>query len=297
MHGGTSLRCSTLSLTLSVIQALAWSSLLYAQADRTGCVSPPPGWASTEISIESMEFQEDEGLTSQTRTTIVDAVKRSSFSTVSASDEHWLRALEEIARFSLQEQGHFTAAVDARASLILAEPQRLHYQIYVETKSGPQYRLGEVRFSHALEFTDAELRKEIPLNQNEVFNLAKVRDGLDRIRRLYLKKGYIDFTSDVESDIEDANHRVNLSINIQQGVQYRIGSVEAKGDDTGLQDLLKLALRPGQVFDPGMLDAFFDLNKSRLPTYASAYRDSNISRDSLNGTVAIVVDLRACPPH
>jgi outer membrane protein assembly factor BamA len=292
MRGGTYGRC----LALGLLQALIWLPSICAQSNQDdGCpaVSLASPQAAT-IVIDSMEFKGDAALTPKSLVRWRDELKRRSFHASSAADTDWRDQVGEEVRTLIQDEGYFQVLVDVAAGLIRAEPDRLHYWLTVRVDSGPQYRLGEVRFENGAELADRTLRPQFPLRKGELFNVSSIREGLSRITRLYGSRGYIDATIEPQFDIDSEAHQINITFKFDPGVQYRIGAVQIRGWSVEVEKLLRSKFASDQVFDSTALSEFFAENKTLLPGDATLERNVTLVRDAHNGRVGIDFERVAC---
>jgi len=173
--------------------------------------------------------------------------------------------------------------------------------VTVHVNEGPQYRLSEIRFQSTQDlrpcsdlFPLGELRQQIPLRDGDLFNVERIREGLDALRRLYGSKGYVDFTTEPRTEADTEHQTISLTIVLSEEKQYRVGSVEILGLDPGLESLLRSLIRLGEIFNHQVLNNFYEEHKSDLPPGASL-EDDEVLRDVRNATVALRLDFRPCP--
>lgn len=292
------MRCRThvCCLALGLIPTLVLSSRVRAQSGQyEDCVAHAPADSqSAAIVIDSLEFQEDVGLTPEMRARLVDELRHRSLHASSALDTDWENELRDEIRTPLQEQGYFKAVVDFTSGLIRAEAHRLHYWVSVRTESGPQYVLGEVRFENVAGFTEKVLRATLPMLQGDLFSAPKVREGLDNLRQVYGRLGYFDFTANPVTSIDEDAHRIDLALRLETGVQYRVGALAIHGFDTEAEKFLKSKFEIGQVFDLPAVNDFFATTRATLPNGAHAENGVTIGRDASIGTVGLVFEHRVC---
>ena len=293
MRGGPLVSC----LTSGLLQGLVCCSSAFPESSQDeGCpVVQAQGSTGIAIAIDSLEFEENAALTPEVRARLVDWSKNHDFHASSAADTDWQSELWEEIRTPFEDQGYFKIVVDFTSGLIRAEPHRLYYWVAVHIKSGPQYHLGEVRFENASGFTETALRAQVPLQQGDLFRAPKVREGLDNLRRLYVKLGYIDFTTEAQTDIDDSAHRIDLTLRLSLGAQYRIGALTVRGFDTATEKTLRSKFDIGQVFDVTAVHEFFKANSASLPSGTTEENGVTIARDAQRGTVGVVFEQRVCP--
>jgi outer membrane protein assembly factor BamA len=74
-----------------------------------------------------------------------------------------------------------------------------------------------------LVFSTAQLRKQVPMRNGDIFDVYKLREGFDALKKLYASSGWIDFTPTPDFDIDDAAKQINLTLELDQEKQYRVG--------------------------------------------------------------------------
>lgn len=112
---------------------------------------------------------------------------------------------------------------------------------------------------------------------------------------LYGSKGYLDATIEPDTIVDDDQAVISLILNVDEQTQYRIGEVNVFTSNPRVETLLRKLLKPGEVFNPRVVDRFMIQHKSILPVGVSK-DDVRISRDVKNGKIDITLDFWACPP-
>jgi outer membrane protein assembly factor BamA len=159
--------------------------------------------------------------------------------------------------------------------------------------------LDSVRFRPASEstplaFSFETLRRQISLHDGAFFDVSRIREGLESLTRLYGARGYIDFTAEAQTEIQDKSGTISLVIVLSPERQYRIGKVEVWGPDPASEKLLQSYWKAGDIFNTERLEGFFRENKTKLPADASR-EDVEILRQPREGTVDLKFDFRVCP--
>jgi outer membrane protein assembly factor BamA len=172
-----------------------------------------------------------------------------------------------------------------------------------DVEEGPLYRWGGISFRNATRFPQEQLRALFRFQPGDIFNTDEVRVGLDALRKLYGSAGYINFTSVPDTQIDEANRRVSLIIDVDQGKQFRVGQLVIIGLDQGLAATLrhKWPLKPGDVYNASSVIEFFNAEKEFLKENASLFpRSSNLTDntarqiDEQNGIITPILDFRPC---
>lgn len=203
--------------------------------------------------------------------------------------------IAERTRASFQNQGHFKAEVSADAVEKAEEPGQ--YDITVSVRqAGPQYRLGEIRFANATYFPTEQLRDLFPVQRGEIFSRAKVAKGLDELRRLYASQGYVNYTAVPETDFDDESRTANLTINVDEGKQFRLRSVHIDGvaPDVELRMLNELILKSGDLYNPEAFESLFQKVPDLVHNPSPDALDKRL--DESNGLIDVVLRLRSPMP-
>jgi len=209
-----------------------------------------------------------------------------------------VEALTEGVRDVLQNNGYLQAKVSTETSVLNADPADEHLSLTFRVSEGQEYRLAEIQFANAHVFPPWELRNQFPLHDGDVFNMAKIRDGLDASRRLYVSVGYINMVASPDLQVDNTSQRISVTLEVEEGEQYRVGSVEVLGLSPENSDTLVIKLKPGDIFRQTLIEEFYKDNKSVVPGDASLWKNTEINQNNTNSTVAIVFDFRGCqePP-
>ena len=253
----------------------------------------------TKINIVSVEFQGENPLSDAQREQLIKHIQQQElWITPEEPDSNWVNQGLKPMRDALGERGYFRNNVEGTPYLVLAQANERRYVLSVSIESGPQYRLGKMRFASVsdkpLVFTDAILRQQTNLQEGDLFDVTMIRQGLESISRLYGSKGYIDATPEPETTIDEKASRIDILIKVDEGQPYRVVKLKFLGLGTKTQNELSAPQQIGDFFNPALWHAFFKDNKTRLPPDSSPSRNMPVSRDTANGTVDITLDFRAC---
>jgi hypothetical protein len=174
-----------------------------------------------------------------------------------------------------ENQGYLGFSVQARWKTLGLEPGLLHVLVIINLDEGQQKRLKAITFryvgAHLVSAApdSGDLRKLIPLNDGEVYNRDEFRAGLDAVALAYNERGFIDLTSNVEMQVDQANQTVAIFVDLNEGQQYRWGNFQVIGLDPKIETLLRSQLRAGSLVNPKLIEDFYRDNKSLLPVGVS----------------------------
>jgi outer membrane protein assembly factor BamA len=272
---------------------------LYAQTQHCPNTESPSNNEAqrTKITITAIEFDPGSQIPESLRPKLTqDAQPADLFVAPGEPDDDWVNIPSNAIRQTLQSQGYFRVVVEATPILIRAEAKKRFYVLRINVDSGPQYQLGEIRFENAKLFSSTELRKAFPLQRGDLLDVSKIRQGIESITRLYGGKGHTLLIPELETTIqEDPKKIVDVLIKIDEGVQYRIGSLDMLGLPKKAEDLLMSQLQPGSVFDLNLFNTLLKENPDLFENEAIARKHTQMKWDSKSATVAIILDFRCQP--
>ena len=242
-----------------------------------------------KIQIDSVEFQGTPHLSTQALEQLVISLKSRQL----GARPDWISDEETVVRNAWQEQGYFRALVEVVPHLLRAELDRQYFVLTIRVEDGPQYRMAGIRFRENGALPSDQLRRLMPLQEGDLFNVAKIRDGIEAIRRLYVSLGFIDATFEPDLEINEQSSTILLSLTLDEQKRYSIGTVEVLGPDPITKERIKAEFPLGQIFN-GLVDRIFKKYRSVLPPDASPENDVEVLRDSKNGLVTLRFDFRTC---
>lgn len=284
------LRWGLLALFVSLISPFLQCAQSPECVDRSSAVSHQS--KKIKINIVGVEFRGENSLSDEARTKLAETIQRSEIEvSPEEPDTYWANVLRaRTINEPLQAQGYDTASTEVTPYLVKAEPDQRSYIVCFTIENGPQYRVRTLQVVNATVFEAAELREQIPLESGEIHNEDKILDGVKSIERLYINKGYIDTTAGILTSVDHSKRLVDVSVDVHEGKQYRVGTVKILGLGSKAENLLRSVLEPGQIFDGYSLSAFLKENREILPVDASAAKYITMRRDVNDGTVEIFLD-------
>ena len=205
----------------------------------------------------------------------------------------WLEEVDERIRYAWQRFGYFGAQSHSNAHQINDDPQHQEVELISEVDEGRKYVLQEIDWEGGSMFTKEQLDASMPIHRLDDFDVTKVRKGLDNLRKLYDKRGYVHLTAVPDTKINDADGTVTLIVTLMPGEVYRVGSVSFVGGNADERKRLELKwpLRQGDPFNPELIVTFFTANSSLLPSYASIDQSVEQSLSEKTHTVDLTVHL------
>jgi outer membrane protein assembly factor BamA len=245
-------------------------------------------------------------------------------------DSKWLDDIEDTTRSVWGDQGYFKARVSAKAVPLGSDGSRKRYSVVIHVDEGLQYRLGSIQFSATMDsdydihenasgmrliqekssafddlgpgdparrpiFPREELRSLFPLQEGDILDAHKVRQGLVALRDLYADNGYIDIMAMPMTGSDDEHQLISLQVQLYEQRQYRVGKLAISGLDAITKNALIWKLKSGDIFNSQLFTAFFKDNESLLPAGTSPSNSSQIVRNMKDGTIDIYFKFSSCP--
>ena len=136
------------------------------------------------------------------------------------------------------------------------------------------------------------MRGLFPIEDGEITSREKIAQGLGSLNRAYQVQGFLNATFVPEPHFDDEQHVVSFVIDVDEGKQFYVSSINLIGESEGAlaaasQDL---ALKVGQQYNQNLIDLFLAKHPSTV------FDDSTTARhfDLNKGTVDITLDVRQC---
>ena len=284
---------STLQLTLCGFLLTCSHSSALAQAEPP-CSEPPREKPSVQarLKIERVEFSGESKLLNSVRDELTRMLEGER-----GADPGWLEEVESLLRDVWQDQGYFTFQTRVESQRLDKGDQLQRYAISIHIEEGQQFRLWDIEVHEAdesrpLHFSSIALRDLFHLRAGDVFSVKKIRDGIDRIRRRYVRAGYLDAVAEPATEVDPTRRTIFLRIQMNEGKQFRVSRVDVFGDKR-LEALVKSHARIGEVFDFWALHDAIDGARGSLPAGFNSEQIS-VVRNVEEGTVALYIDVRPC---
>jgi outer membrane protein assembly factor BamA len=198
-----------------------------------------------------------------------------------------------------QDAGYYRAEfrIQAIPKGLIGTQQHVSLEIHVD--EGQQFRTGTVNFrsyepDEPLVFSQTQLKQLVTLRDGDVFSAASILATLDALRKLYASRGHIDFVATPITEINEATHRIDLMMELDQQKPYRIGSVYVRAASPKVRETINAQVKPGDVLDYSIIPKLLKQNASLLPPDISE-RDVRLERDTTLGIVNLWFELEPCP--
>jgi outer membrane protein assembly factor BamA len=216
-------------------------------------------------------------------------LQRRSRSTLTANKSE--EEIAERARYTLQQDGYFKAEV--RLANQLVSPMQWTVAVTLGISEGRQYRLKEINFGSNGVFRAQQLRRQFEIENGEIFDVEKIRRGLEQLRRLYAARGYINFSPVPNTEADDENRVITLRIDFDEGKQFHYGKLTLLGNELHPGDSEKILkswrFTEGEVYDGDEVEKFWTDIATYLPPEWPLNQHLDIRQNVSTATADLIV--------
>lgn len=154
----------------------------------------------------------------------------------------------------LQNKGYADAKVDIEIKEAKTEGKLI---IVIKADRGPVFHFGKITFDGNTVFTDQQIESCFVARPDGTYSPDKLRDTAQAIKDLYGRKGYIEASVQYETQLSENEPIYNVSFQINEGKQYKIGIIHIFGNTLTEQRVIlhESLLVPGETFDSAKLKA------------------------------------------
>ncbi len=227
-------------------------------------------------------------------------------------DSRKLEADKEMVRNEYQKNGYFRASVPTHDLDIRDKESRKIFPIpFVFTKTtkkadvtmhvdeGRQYVLGRLSFTDVGLFRTPEvvLGQVFQMQPDDVFDVEKLRKGLENLKKLYGEFGYIDFVGEPSFEFRDADEpaKIDLNMTVDEGKQFFVRRINFSGNNTTRDKVIRreMLLDEGDMFNTRLWDlSILRLNQLGYFEPLNEEESTDIRRDTRNGLVDLTLNVK-----
>ena len=157
-----------------------------------------------------------------------------------------------------RELGHLRATFGAPIAKPETKPGCEGVDLTIPVNEGARYSWAKAEWSGNQVLSSKELDDALGMKAGEVANGKKFDTGLKEVQKAYGKSGHIQTLMKPMPEFDDAATNVTFKIAVNEGPQYRMGTVEFKGFSAEDAATLgkKWALKSGEVYDQTYVSQF-----------------------------------------
>jgi len=172
--------------------------------------------------------------------------------------------------------------------------------ITIPIEEGERYRMGTLKIvsadpDKALSLKVDALKGAFPLKQGDIFSTEKVRKALETYGKIYGEYGFIDFTPEPDTEIDEEKKIINLTLKFDEQKQYFVRRIDFSGNTTTRDKVIRreLAIDEGQLFNKRLWEmSILRLNQLDYFDKIEADKAAEIKRNNKDGTVDINLKLK-----
>lgn len=165
--------------------------------------------------IEKLTIVHGDKLSPENEEFVTQDVKSHQYKTSTMASE-----IGERVRYAMQRRGYFKVFVhDPIVTVLTKDTDPEIVDVSVKVDEGDIYRLKNIGFTNTLVFTPPELRSQFQIGDGDIFDREKIAAGLEGLHRLYISKGYSNFSAVPEIELEKNTHTVSLVVDLHEGAR------------------------------------------------------------------------------
>lgn len=180
-----------------------------------------------------------------------------------AGSEYSRATVAAVARGTLtdlyRQRGHWRATFAAPKAALESGTACEGAAVTLAVEEGPAYAWERAEWIGTAALAGRDLDRLLPFTAGAVANIRTLEAGLREIQKAYRKQGYILQRAAYEPRLSDDTKRAIFEMRIDEGPQFRLGTVSFQGLGPKDADLLGQLwkLKTGDVFDASYPDQFF----------------------------------------
>ena len=209
-----------------------------------------------------------------------------------------------------QEHGYFMAHVTdvtvtmrkvggAGMHIWLIHPNHIgtRADLRVDIEEGRKYHLNNITFTGVKFFKTPEalMRPLFGMSKGEVFSTAKLKKGIETMRKLYGQFGFIDFVVEPEPQPVPNSDQVDLSLSVDEGKQFFVRRIDFSGNVTTRDKVIRreMLIDEGQIFNNHLWElSILRLNQLGYFEPLKAEDAADIKRDTKTDTVDLTLKVK-----
>src|SRR6267143_732582 len=172
--------------------------------------------------------------------------------------------------------------------------------ITIPIEEGERYRMGTLKIvssdpDKALSLKVDALKAAFPLKQGDIFSTEKVRKALETYGKIYGEYGFIDFTPEPDTEVDEANKVINLTMRFDEQKQYTVRRIDFSGNTTTRDKVIRreLLIDEGQLFNKRYWElSILRLNQLDYFDKIEADKAAELKKNTKDGTVDITLKLK-----
>ena len=209
-----------------------------------------------------------------------------------------------------QEHGYFVArTTDSSVKMRTVQPGgiRIPYikpnkpgtvaDISVTVEEGRKYHLNKITFTGVKFFRTPEalMRPLFQMSEGDTFSTAKLRKGLENMRKLYGEFGFIDFVGEPNFEPDPASDKIDMSLAVDEGKQFFVRRIDFAGNTTTRDKVIRreMLIDEGDMYNTRLWElSVLRLNQLGYFEQLKPEEAADIKRDTKTNTVDLTVKVK-----
>src|SRR6266567_6031842 len=169
--------------------------------------------------------------------------------------------------------------------------------ISVTVDEGLKYRLHSISFTGVKFFRTPEalMRPLFGMAEGDVFSTAKLRKGIENMRKLYGEFGFIDFVGEPGFEPDTKAGTIDMSLSVDEGKQFFVRRIDFSGNTTTRDKVIRreLLIDEGDMFNTRLWDvSILRLNQLGYFDALKAEDAADVKRDTKTNTVDLTLKVK-----
>jgi outer membrane protein insertion porin family len=169
--------------------------------------------------------------------------------------------------------------------------------ISVTIDEGRLYHLRNIGFGGVKLFRTPEtlMRPLFQMQSGDVFSTAKLKKGLENMRKLYGEFGYIDMVAEPNFDTIPNTDKIDMTLSIDEGKQFFVRRIDFSGNTTTRDKVIRreMLIDEGDMFNSRLWElSVLRLNQLGYFEVLKENEAADIKRDTKTNTVDITVKVK-----
>ncbi|WP_440995605.1 outer membrane protein assembly factor BamA [Arhodomonas sp. SL1] len=217
-------------------------------------------------------------------------------------DRALLARVERELRQQYFSLGHYDVQVDSTVSPL----PRNRVSVRLDIREGEPAAVQEIQFVGNERFDDDDLRDAFEMgpvpwyrffSDADRYSRQRLAGDLERLRSFYQDRGFVNFTiTSTQVSISPDRRRIHVTVNLDEGEQFRAGEVSLAGDLVYSEEELRdvVALEPGTLYSRSAVvetsEAFRDKLGERGYAFANVNAVPEVNEEEGTVDVTFFVD-------
>jgi outer membrane protein insertion porin family len=169
--------------------------------------------------------------------------------------------------------------------------------ISVTVEEGRKYKLSKITFTGVKFFRTPEalMRPLFGMQTGDTFSTAKLRKGLENMRKLYGQFGFIDFVAEPDFNPDLNSDKIEMSLAVDEGKQFFVRRIDFSGNTTTRDKVIRreLLIDEGDMYNNQLWElSVLRLNQLGYFEQLKPEEAAEIKRDTKTNTVDLIVKVK-----